>query len=281
MWNAIRMELYRLFRTKAFYVILLVTVGMTIFSCYMTKWDIENGGNNTSPVELETTSGEEIQVQLGLAVAVQVDEQGEVSLLNAMEAELRELFWSLFLGIFTVLFLGEPFSSGYVKNIGGAREGRRRLVVAEGVTLLVFVLISFVTYLLTHVACSQVFMGYVKLGDAGRLAAYFGSQLFLNYCYVLVVAAITIFLRKSAFSMLIAVGMSFKVVSALYTVVDVLLWKLGASDFHLEKYSLTGNMCMLASNASGAEYGKALLVGALFAVAFLAISCRRFEQRDV
>ena len=133
MLRCIKMDLYRMFHTKALYIIWIIMAAGVIFSTYMAKIDEENIRNESSAVELEQEA-----LSVGMQVTLNIEEGQSVTVDDQVYANLNGAFVTLFLVIFAVLFSTADINSGYIKNVGGQVKRRESLILSKVVSLFIF-----------------------------------------------------------------------------------------------------------------------------------------------
>ena len=125
MLKLIKMDLYRMFHTKAFYIIWIILAAAVIFSTTMSKEDYKYIQEEAAKGQLETVS-EENNLNFGLSVSLPTKPGEKVTVFDQVFANMQSKFVALFLVIFAVLFSTADITSGYIKNIGGQIKGKRK-----------------------------------------------------------------------------------------------------------------------------------------------------------
>lgn len=115
MLNCIKMDLYRMFRMKSFYMIWIILAAATIFTTSMSVIDYnmlkEEAQSSTQTLQQESASQEE-PVNLGMDVTIPTQPGEQVTLYDLSYASLHGKFIALFMVIFAVLFSSSDVSSG-------------------------------------------------------------------------------------------------------------------------------------------------------------------------
>lgn len=123
MLNLLRMDLYRMFRSKSFYVFLGILIFISFFS-FGFLYVIANPG------------AQDYLAQRGMSL---VDFQGDtgydlssMSILDIFhQASIAGGFFSVMIGIFSTLFVGGDFENGFIKNIICAHHNKWSYIVAK------------------------------------------------------------------------------------------------------------------------------------------------------
>ena len=122
MLNMIRMELFRMFKTKSLYVIwtifaVLMIVTTALTAGEMDAYSLEDRQQNYEYAMEEQESG---QVNLGMDVTPTGQNRGNrFSVFDMFFANIKGKAVAVFMIIFTILYSTADVTSGFVKNIAG------------------------------------------------------------------------------------------------------------------------------------------------------------------
>ena len=284
MFNCIKMDLYRMFRMKSFYVIGIILAAATFFTTSMSVLDYnmmkEEAGQNSQVYEQEISSDEE-PVNLGMDVTIPTRPGEMVTVYDQVYANLHGKFIALFMVIFAVLFSASDLSSGYIKNIGGQMKNRGNLILSKAVALFIYTVLTMLFYLCIQTVAQAVCFHELQLGSLRDLAVYSAIQILLHYVLLLICMSITIITRSKVFSMAFAVLFCMNVMVILYSTVDKILARFGIEDFNMLQYTVTGRMALLEMAPSVGGCVKAVTVAVVFGLAVLALSSQIFRKRDI
>lgn len=280
MLNMIRMDLYRMFRTKSMYVIWLVLAAAVFFTTSMSKLDMEMINEEAGQTEWEAEP-EEQNVNFGMAVFLPTKPGEKVTVADQVYANLSAKFIAVFLVIFAVLFAGADVHSGYIKNIGGQVRNRGKLIFSKAAALFVFTAISMLLYFLLQIFTQKLYFGYLEWGNTENLLKYLGVQLLLHYALILISMAVAVILNSSVFSITIAVCLCMNVMTILYGVINRWIWKAGAENFRIIDYTVTGKIALLPMAPANSECLTAVIVAVGFCAAAAVLAGLVFRRRDV
>ncbi len=281
MLNMIKMDFYRMIKTKSFYMVLLVFLVMTAISTVLCKTELDDAeiqqSNYESTLEQEDTQ----TTNVGISVILPTKPGEKASVYDMFYANVQGKEVALFLVIFAVMFSLADFKSGFIKNIGGQARKRFYLIASKTIVLTVFTVILFVLFLLFQALCNQVILGYLKWGDIGDLLTYFGTELVLHAAFAIFIMALSIIIQSNAASMILAIALSIDLAVILYSMFDRFVQKYADVDFHIMDYLVTGKISMLPMAAQTSDIQSALLVSAAFIVGSLAVCGIVFQKRDM
>lgn len=283
MLNMIKMDLYRMFRTKSLYIIWMILVAAVMFTTSMSKIDYQYMNEEAQKQEAGVSpEPEETQmVNIGLMVELPTQPGEKVTVFDQVFANLQSKFIAIFMVIFAVLFSSGDLTSGYIKNIGGQVKNRGKLIVSKAAALLVFTVLSMILYLFLQAGAQQVCYGYVEWGNGSELLKYLGIQTVLHYALMLVCMAITILLNSNVFSITISICLCMNVMIILYGVVDQFVHKMGAEKFQLLKYTVTGKIALLPMIPETKDCLVALGIAAAFGAVATFLTGQVFRKRDI
>ena len=129
MFNVIRMELHRMFRTRSFYITLAVNVILIVLLFSMMASSI-NEGFAAAPPAAENSVTQNVE---GLEMEMVLDNRYGP---NPMNVCFSFTGWSiLFVVIFMACFVGRFYKDGFCKNVMGSRGYRFRFQTNSSIGL--------------------------------------------------------------------------------------------------------------------------------------------------
>ena len=284
MLNCIKMDLYRMFKMKSFYIVGIILAIATLFTTYMSLLDynmIKAEYEKNPRVYVQESGSAEEQINLGMEVTIPTRPGEMVTVYDQVYANLHGKFIALFMVIFAVLFSSSDISSGYIKNIGGQMKNRENLILSKAAALFVYTVLTMVFYLIMQIAAQAVCFPEFQVGSVKGLAAYAAVQTLLHYALLLICMAVMIITRSKVFSMTFAVLLCMNVMVIVYSTVDKVIAKLGIEDFNLIRYTVTGRMALFEMSPSAEMCIKALLIAVFFGAAATVLSGQIFRKRDI
>lgn len=280
MFNMIKMDVYRMFRSKSLYVIWAFMIGIIIFNSSMLKTQYDMMMEQADTYEVVTDETDE-KVNVGMTVYVPMQPGEKVTVFDVLFSNLQSKFIALFLVIFAVIFSSADMNSGYIKNIGGQVKNREKLVVSKAVALIIFTVISMAIAVLVQMLSNGMFLGYMELGNVSDFAKYLSAQTLLHIALVLIGMALSILLKSNLVSMIIVVCLCMNLSMVIYAGINSFIQKMGVKDFSIIDYTVTGKISMLSMEPANKEFLSALLVAAVFGIAVTALTGVIFKRRDI
>lgn len=244
MLNIIKMDLYRMLKTKSMYVIWIVLAAILLITTFLCKTDYELLTEKDAMKQEQVTEPTVDNINVGMMVTLPTEPGEKVTVYDIFFANSQGKLYALLLVIFTVLFSTADISSGYIKNIGGQVGNRGgSLIFSRSITLSVFTVLTMTggAFLFQAAANCIVFGKLEWGGNTKAILSYFVAELALHYALVLICMAIAIILKNNVISMVIAVCLTMNVMTIVYGVVNSAIQKIGIQNFQIYKYTITGN----------------------------------------
>ena len=281
MLNIIKMDLYRMFKTKSMYVIWIVLAAILLITTSLCKTDYELLNEKDAMKQEQVTEPTVDNINVGMMVTLPTEPGEKVTVFDIFFANSQGKFYALFLVIFAVLFSTADISSGYIKNIGGQVGNRGSLIFSRSIALSVFTVLTMTGAFLFQAAANCIVFGELEWGNTKAILSYFVAELALHYALVLICMAIAIILKNNVISMVIAVCLTMNVMTIVYGVVNSVIQKIGIQNFQIYKYTITGKLSLLPMNPSGNECLAAFGVAIVFIVMMISVSSVVFQKRDI
>ena len=281
MLNIIKMDLYRMFKTKSMYVIWIVLAAILLITTSLCKTDYELLNEKDAMKQEQVTEPTVDNINVGMMVTLPTEPGEKVTVFDIFFANSQGKFYALFLVIFAVLFSTADISSGYIKNIGGQVGNRGSLIFSRSIALSVFTVLTMTGAFLFQAAANCIVFGELEWGNTKVILSYFVAELALHYALVLICMAIAIILKNNVISMVIAVCLTMNVMTIVYGVVNSAIQKIGIQNFQIYKYTITGKLSLLSMNPSGNECLAAFGVAMVFIVMMISVSSVVFQKRDI
>ena len=296
MFNAIRMDVYRLFKTKSTYIILVIMIALSVMGTGLMSVMTEMTGAESQQVQTEQMSdnadyaGEDdqfnedtegAQSQLSVSVSEIDPDENDNSVLSFAMSDISGLQAGLFIIIFTVLFSMADINSGFIKSIGGQVKGRGVLIVSKMVAIAIFTAIVIIADFLTELIAVNIFFDDAVVGSASEIVRLLSSQFVLNFALAVLMMAIAIIIKNNVVSMIIGVCMCSGIFELIFMGINYLMDKIGFDDFDINNILITGKIQNVTIGADAADIGYALLTAAIYiAVSVLAVY-NVFKHRDI
>ena len=281
MLNMLKMDLYRMFRTKSMYIIWIVMAIVVVVTTALVKMDFDAlNAENPAQEEQLTEAGTE-NFNVGITVELPTQRGESITVFDVFYANSMARFYALFLVIFAVIFSTADINSGYIKNIGGQVKNRGALIVSRAAALAVFTFITMLGVFLLQAVSNAIYFKEIKWGNLNAFLAYFFTESALHYALVLISMAIAVILRNNVISMAISIGLTMNLMSIVYYLRDRLVAKVGIHNFVISTYTVTGRISMLGMEPGGRECLVSLAVAVIFGIVMTTLGSVIFKKRDI
>lgn len=283
MLNMIRMELYRMFKTKSLYVIWLVLAAGILFTTGLSADEMKTYTMEEKQEMYEYAAGQQKSdtVNLGMDVTVPTKPGDTVSVFDLFYGNIKGKFLALFMVIFAVLYSTADMTSGFIKNIAGQVRDRRGLVFAKGVSLFVYTVLTMLIFTGIQTISNALFFDELVFGPVKEFLQYAGIQTLLHFALLIIVMCIAIVLRNNVISMMLSVCLCMNVLVIFYSFLDNLIAKAHIKNFHVLEYTVTGNISFLETNVTAKMAVTALAVSIAFVIVMIEVCSTVFKKRDI
>jgi len=283
MLNMIRMELYRMFKTKSLYVIWLVLAAGILFTTGLSADEMKTYTMEEKQEMYEYATGQQKSdtVNLGMDVTVPTKPGDTVSVFDLFYGNIKGKFLALFMVIFAVLYSTADMTSGFIKNIAGQVRDRRGLVFAKGVSLFVYTVLTMLIFTGIQTISNALFFDELVFGPVKEFLQYAGIQTLLYFALLIIVMCIAIVLRNNVISMMLSVCLCMNVLVIFYSFLDNLIAKAHIKNFHVLEYTVTGNISFLETNVTAKMAVTALAVSIAFVIVMIEVCSTVFKKRDI
>lgn len=296
MFNAIRMDVYRLFKTKSTYIILVIMIALSVMGTGLMSVMTEMTGAESQQVQTEQMSdnadyaGEDdqfnedtegAQSQLSVSVSESDPDENDNSVLSFAMSDISGLQAGLFIIIFTVLFSMADINSGFIKSIGGQVKGRGVLIVSKIAAIAIFTAIVIIADFLTELIAVNIFFDDAVVGSASEIVRLLSSQFVLNFALAVLMMAIAIIIKNNVVSMIIGVCMCSGIFELIFMGINYLMDKIGFDDFDINNILITGKIQSVTIGADASDIGYALLAAAIYIAVSVFAVYNVFKHRDI
>ena len=113
MLNMIKMDLYRMFRTKSMYVVWIILAVSLLFTTFLCKTDYDSLSKEDTVRQEQFAEPTAENINVGMMVTLPTEPGEKVTVYDIFFANSQGKFYALFLVIFAVMFSTADIGSGY------------------------------------------------------------------------------------------------------------------------------------------------------------------------
>lgn len=293
MLNLIRMNLYRMVKTKSLWVVLCCMGMFCVFSCSMSKMDLTerkkeavndmNGNGASEPLMgiYQGEENEEVDTTFGIAVNVPEKENGEVpAFLEFYNADLASGIVLVFLTIGCALYFNGEIKSGFLKNIAGQTRHKSSIFLSKIFVNMIYVLLALlvygiVQYISLKFLLADEFMlrfGKEYLKETGLLVL---SVYLLYMAFSGGISLITVVFKSTAVSITVGMLSAFGLINSFVPYIEKSL------DVKLLKYMVTTNVHQMLIGTAKKDVMFAIGVGVIYSILYYLFGTIYFTKKDV
>ena len=258
MISILKMDLYRMFKTKSMYILWGIMIFIFTFTSYIA-YSVD--GVYTENAYLANT---------------------KMDILASLEGMIN--LFPIFIAVFTTIFTTADMSSGYIKNIASQISNRSILIFSKAFSMLVYTIMTAIIFFFTQLIVNKVFLGYIYFNDTTKLLQYLGMQILLNLALSVLCISYCMLIRKSGISMTIAVATAVGFIgdTVVYPMLDAIARELINETFQAYKFGLTGNIfAVFFEEFTNTDIIRGIIVAICFLIASTLTSCIVFKKRDI
>ena len=277
MFKLIKMDMRRLFHSKSFYLILILSAVISLLTMFAILGFAKLYLAIPSVGEYEM-SPEEYMVVREVFHLDWVDEGAEIGELIYIGLD-SSLFFSC---ILTAIFVTAEYASGYIKNIAGQIPNRGLLAISKLCPMAVYNFCIITVFCLAASLAGLIFVPHISGGNIPLLIEVLLTKFLLYIAVDTIVLFVCSISKSRAFSIGVSVIAGLGVTEALYSMVNLFLNTVfGGIDISISKFIPDGinEQISLASNT--ATIIQALIVAVVYIVIFSYLSNMAMKKLDV
>lgn len=288
MLNLIRMNTYRMLRTKSMLVVFLLLLLMSAFSTYMAvhveeiedQIQQEAAESNGSPLKIEVTQADEpIQSDFGISTGgTLIQNEGIQDFLPYFCMEISSGILLIFFTIAASLFISAEDKSGFVKNIAGQTTHKCYIYIAKIVPLCFYCIFCMIGYglvqfcVLKYECGSELKFGMDQFTTAVQVI---GIQLFLHLVFINGLGMLVTICKSTAVSITVGILCAFGFGSFVTNIINYVCY------LKLDSWFVYHNIKFLGIHTQPADLLHALGVGILFFIVYNLIGTVWFVKKDI
>lgn len=281
MINVLKMDLYRMFKSKVTWLCILGTAIMMLFSVFMTSSDIHY--YKSHPNELRQSEGkadgsQDWGIYMG-SIMPSWCKGEEAPIANLIASNIQSKIILLFLVVFLVDFVNSEHKSRFLQNVTGQVPNRGVFILSKLIMTAMYSLLQLLFVCTVIGLSSKLFLGYINLYDLGKFALFIVVQFFLQISFGSLIILIVTLTRSTIASMIIGILLSSGILQVLDPLLRGILHK--TKSFSVMYYTITGNIGRLNVDSNAAVYLQTFIVVAVYLILTSAISIYVIENRDV
>ena len=282
MLNIIKMDFYKLMRSKTLYVVQISLISlMLVLALFMRvslSRDYETGkessiGFNSEVSDKQTNSPDISEEEYYL---IQNSIKDDLNVESIISATYKSPVMLILLTIFMAVFIGSELESGYIKNIVPLTNSRLSLVISKSIIATAFIIIQAIVLFLGSVVASYIITGKLEIANINPVLYYASLQMLLLVAFSSLLTLIGYLFKSTTLTVGIGILLSFNIIGRLLNIVDGLFNVLKGN---LSKLVIVGNSVLDSFGAN--EYWRIIIVCAVYFVIYNIVTVIWVKKMEV
>ena len=282
MLNIIKMDFYKLMKSKTLYVVQISLISlMLVLALFMRvslSRDYETGkessiGFNSEVSDKQTNSPDISEEEYYL---IQNSIKDDLNVESIVSATYKSPVMLILLTIFMALFIGSELKSGYIKNIVPLTNSRPSLVISKSIIATAFIIIQAIVLFLGSIIASYIITGKLEIANINPVLYYASLQMLLLVAFSSLLTLIGYLFKSTTLTVGIGILLSFNIIGRLLNIVDGLFNVLKGN---LSKLVIVGNSVLDSFGAN--EYWRIIIVCAVYFVIYNIVTIIWVKKMEV
>lgn len=280
MFNLIKMDMYRLFRSTSTWITLLFVVILAVFSVVMTNIDIKMAEDDPSSLITETTE----EAQLGIYVETNPEwVKGNIEVGDIISTEIGSGLLAILSAVFAAIFANAEQKNGYIKNIAGQFPRRGSLIISKFVAIAIQIFLMMIVFtVVTVITCFILWGDRFYLDSFTPILKFLGTQYLLHLGFAALIMFFSILTRSTAFSMTAGILVCAGFAVPIYSIINKLVTDIKPNlNFNIGDYMIDRNISQISLAATSDIMIRGIFVGIIFAAVSVLLAMFTIQKRDV
>ncbi len=287
MINIIKMDLYRLIKSKGFLVISILTIVFAAFvifafSLFVTKtasYTTTDDGGVLVIGQSDENNADDDSFKVGFSTAEDEDTFLKLQVKKLMFSELLSMVMNgfLLLAIIVPIFVNEDNKNGYIKNIAGLIPNKGGFAVSKIISIAVLNIYLILLQIVTVLISSRIFLGYLNFTAFGEFIPKLLLQILFGVSVSVFIAMLAVWFRSKGFSMMIGILMASGIFGGIATGINYLIEYF----FKIENVDIAKCFISSYSNITTVDTSYKIVVSLVYLVVSSFIAIMIMQKRDI
>lgn len=273
MLNTIRMDLYHTFKSKSFYITILIAVISVFFSVAGMKFTIEDKAITISKDSTENNMFQNIGISLGSSGELHGDDTSIDDIVVVIAGTGSLLIMG---AMFCTIFVSSDHSTGYIKNVISRKNYRMQTSISKAIIMAVYTLIEIIVCFVGLLFASLIFFHKININDIGSIIGYLGTQSIIQIALLTLCILVCNLFRNVAAAMAFTICLCVGLFSIITQLIDHL--KL---PFMVNDYLLSSMVKTLPLQYNQTLYLRAIVVSLISIVVYQLGSTVVMNRQDI
>ncbi len=268
MFNLLRMDLYRMKRSKSVYVSFAILVAVTIL-CFWMLWIVGTSQGQAyafrSGMNLTVTPGEEIP---------QLEDYDSLTLFR--EVDMDGGTYSIIIGILTAIFVCLDFNSGFMKNIMALHPDRWKYIAAKMMSVGILNIVLLTLHFLFCCLMNSAWGPLVPFAGLKDILPYMASAWVNTTAFSAMIILVCMLTRSTAAGVMAALLLGSGVI---HTLLYQLTSLFGLTGWY--EYTLYYNTSYIPASFTSLADWKGTGIALVYLALYSALSMLALTKRDI
>ena len=282
MLNILKMDLYRMFKSKSFYVlnialvaIILSLAGMMNFTLNMDYESAKESGFTFTSEDGSLDTGESSITKEEYDKTIEEIKQ-ETDVAQFLSFQYSQMIISTLLAIFVALFICSELDSGFIKNIIPLRNSRINVVISKNIIMVLFIIIQAIVAITTSIISTIILSGEINIVNTKEIIIFMALQILLRVAFSSLLIAISYLLKSKAAVMTIGILLAVNVHGIFLGLVDRFISIFG---FSLSQLMIIGNSKITKFESS--DYQRVIIISIVYFIIYNIVSIIRTKRMEI
>lgn len=282
MLNILKMDLYKMFKSKNFYIVnvilILVVISLGLLLNFVSNMDYEDAQKgsinlsvNNNEIDADNTSLKEKDYY-----TMQEELKENMDVKEFLSMQYSSGLASILIVIFIALFVCSEWDSGFIKNIIPLKNSRTSLLLSKNVIIAMFIIIQAIIALISAMISSFIITGKFNNFDFKELMIYMGIQIIIRIAFSSLLILISYMFKSKSTSMSIGILFALNIHGLFLTLVNKVV-SIGKLD--ISKLSLIGNTSIMEF-AIG-DYKRIIIISIVYFLLYNIVSTVRIKKMEI
>lgn len=285
MMNLIKMDLFRLFKSKNTYMTLLFVIVFTgiLFAMSASLSSMEqptDGSQNMMATEISSQEAEAIKRgESGVGFVLnEFTSETPMTLEKLLASFLSSGFFLIFSGIFITNVVCDKYKCGFQKNLNTYGKKKWQIVVSENVSLFVFATMQIILVVITLLIISMFYFDSFSVDSWFNVIRYIGMHILMHYAFATLIMCFAELLRGKivciTLSCLFSMGIGGLVMNKLDSIFEF-------ENFSFAKSIMDYHVKLMPFDFDAELWGHAICIVIFSMIVYNAISSLIVSHRDL
>lgn len=285
MMNLIKMDLFRLFKSKNTYMTLLFVIVFTgilfaMSASFGSMTEAPEGSKNAMATEISTEQAQAMkrgEAGIGFVMS-EFTSETPMTLEKLLTSFLSSGFFLIFSGIFITNVVCDKYKCGFQKNLNTYGKKKWQIILSENVSLFVFAAMQIILVVITSLIISVLYFDDFSVSNWVYIIRYIGMHILMHYAFATLIMCFAELLRGKivciTLSCLFSMGIGGLVMNKLDSIFEF-------ENFSFAKSIMDYHVKLMPFDFDAELWGHAICIVIFSMIVYNAISSLIVSHRDL